>query len=334
VITSTAARIGTLGLFTVAVVGLAGAVLSHPANTSSAATPVAAAPVATTPEPPGAIAGSVYDVDDSGVKHPQNHLVLVVPAAIKQPVDLSSYESPGATANIPSSRAGVGLVQPDTSGIYFVTGLATGDYLVAALAPTLTYAVEPPEAVQAQASPTDPPLTARAFKVTVTAGSTVSGIDFAFASPSAPGGPGSLTIHIVTYDPATFEAAPDNAVAVTLDPSVPTAKITTATDSTVTIEDVPPGTYQVVVRTSRGFVIAHEVVFTPGTRGEATWGFGPPEPGGASVQLPGTGTPPVDGGSPSIVVVLAIAALLLAGGLSAVLLARRRETVGQGSSRR
>lgn len=272
----------------------------------------------------GVISGRVYAAGgDTGEEVPQDPVVFVVEAngeTVIRAEDYAPEDESDPFANLPAGRTGSGMVRPDKAGRYEVSGLAAGDYLVAALMPGATYAVEPSEEVDIVHEGN----TTRVRGYLIRLGDDSSAAaDFVFAAVTQPAtGEATLTIELTTYAANDgLEASRDRITDLFVEPSVAADRLAFNADGTVTLSGLTPGTYTLTITTERGFKTQETVTLAAGEDRRLGVALTAPEPGG----LPSTGASGEPERTPAVLLFVGgVGIVALAGVLGLVV--RRRHT--------
>ncbi len=271
----------------------------------------------------GSVQGRVYSVSDAG-EIPQDLVLLAVPSSSGQPLVIESYLGPGKPnpqlEQLPSQIAGPGLVRADApTGLYSVSGLPAGEYLVVVVAYPFSVIYEslPPEEVQLSFESSV--FTARASRVKVTDGSTAT-VDVVFGAVE-PTGPATLTVCANTFNDANVQG-PDAIVSIAIDPHPPAITITIRADGCAVMGNVPAGTYTITIKTANGFTLSRVVEVRPGEDIPVNLGAIPPQPG----DLPDAGGGASKGGGMSLPVLILGFAVLFGGGLAVTALTMRAKS--------
>lgn len=135
--------------------------------------------------------------------------------------------------------------------------------------------------------------------------------------------PATIRVCVTSFDTETGIEGPDDVVSVDVRPTVADARIGVAGgDGCALLENVRPGTYNITLRTARGFTVTDDLTIPAGDSGTTTLRITEPRPG----QLPTTGYGDSGGSSnlAAIVVSLSGAAFVAGGSLALVTTRRRR----------
>jgi hypothetical protein len=138
-----------------------------------------------------------------------------------------------------------------------------------------------------------------------------------FLVQGRPALPASVRLSATTPDENSNPLA-DAITAVDVSPPVQEAKVTIAEDGTAIVENLPAGTYEFIVKTTRGHRLARTVTLRNGEAGEINMVLSPVEPGGRASELPSAGKNSPKGRHTGLLFALALAGLAASAGVVAI----------------